>query len=183
MTCFKPLAGTQSMTASLSLAQVLHWTGAVIYIAIGFLVLIRGPRSSAAWWLASGCGCTSVWASSVALQWPAPVGGVTASFELVRSFAWYGFVLCLYCRSVPRLRSRNWIFTVLGLSLLSSACCLQVMQIFLSEPPLFIGMLQTMLHLAIPISVLLVLENLYVNTPIDDRWNRICSTRSEDGLA
>lgn len=159
------------MTASLSLAEVLHWTGAVIYITIGCLVLVRGPRSSAAWWLASGCGCTSVWASSVALQWPAPVGGVTASFELVRSFAWYGFVLCLYCRSVPPLRSRNWIFTVLGLSLLSGACCLQVMQIFLSEPPLFIGMLQAMLHLAIPISVLLVLENLYFNTPIDDRWN------------
>ena len=159
------------MIASLSLAELLHWAGAVIYIAIGLLVLIRGPRSSAACWLAFGCGSTSVWASSVALQWPAPAGGLAASLELARSSAWYGFVLRLYCHSAPSQTGRNWIFTVLGVSFLSGLCSLQMLQILLSEPPLLIGMLQTMLHLAIPISVLLLLENLYFNTPVDDRWN------------
>ncbi len=159
------------MATTQPLVATLHWICAVLYVFIGALVLVRGPRSSAAWWIGAGCGATAFWSGLVALKWPTVALGLSLWLELARSLVWYGLILSLFRRSVPRPARWSSAFTVVGAALAVSTLSILLMNVLAVGPPFPIRVLQTLLHLAIPICILVLIENFYYNTPSDDRWS------------
>jgi putative PEP-CTERM system histidine kinase len=154
-----------------SLAESLHWVCAGSYFLVGLLVLVSGRQSKTAWLLALGCGCTATWAALVASRWPDLTEGSVAMSELLRSTTWYAFVLSIYRRSINARNGRSWIFVAMGVGFTLALSALQVLNVLSVELISVARLAPTMLHLVVPIYSLLLLENIYFNTPVDDRWN------------
>lgn len=168
------------MIANITVMSGLYAVCAAAYLVVALLVLARGPRGAprgaTAWWLAFACGMTTVWALAVAAQWRNPGVGVPAWLELARSAAWYGFILHLYRRSLTARRHTGEIFTVMGLLALMTIGGLPLVNALWSGSPNTLASVHMALRLAIPVCAILLLENLYFNTPVDVRWhiNLLC---------
>jgi len=164
------------MIASVPAMFSLYAACGAIYLVVALLVLARGPRGAAAWWLAAGCGATALWAGSIIVQWRAPASGIAAWLELARSGVWYGFILHLYRQSVPIGRGKSRMFTVMGLLTLMTVVGLPLLNMAWSGSPATLWSVHTALRLAVPVCALLLLENLYLNTPVEARWhiNLLC---------
>ena len=149
---------------------------AAIYLVVAALVVARGPRVGTAWWLAGACIATALWAGAIALPWRLPVAGIPAWLELARSAAWYGFLLHLYRQTMAPGRSLTRVFTLIGVLTLLAVLVQPVLATFGTGSATLAWWTQIGLRLALPICALLLIENLYLNTPIEQRWhiNLLC---------
>jgi putative PEP-CTERM system histidine kinase len=164
------------MIQSLPTFVLLHAGCAVLYATLATLVLLRRPGRSAVW-LAGACLVTAAWAAAVALTgWPEATRGVAGWLEVARSAAWYGFILHLYRRSVAVHRQLRQVFTTMGLLALLLVGGLPLIDVLSSQSGASLWSAGTAIRLGFAVCNILLLENLYLNTPRDARWhiNLLC---------
>ena len=155
---------------------VLHGGCAVVYLILSALILVRRPLSRTAVWLAAACLITMAWALSVAFYWRFPTVGVPSWLELARSAAWYGFILHLYRRSIDARGQLMQVFSTMGLIALLLVGGLALTTLLGGQAPSTLWLINIGVRLGIAVCNILLLENLYFNTPADARWhvNLLC---------
>ena len=155
----------------ISAAAGLHGFCALVYLALGVMILASAPRGRTALWLAGACGATALWAAAVALQWPIPDHGLPDPTEIASAVAWYCFIFHLYRRSVANRRHILQAFAVMGVLAAMMVFALPLANVLgfsRGSPGWALG---AALRLGVAISSLLLLENLYLNTAPERRWN------------
>jgi putative PEP-CTERM system histidine kinase len=165
------------MIQTLTALILLHAGCAVLCAALAALVLMRRSPSRTAVWLAGACLVTAAWAATVALTaWSNPTSGVADWLEIARSAAWYGFILHLYRRTVAVHRQLRQVFTTMGLLALLLVGGLPLIDVLSSQPDASLWSAGTAIRLGFAVCNILLLENLYLNTPRDARWhiNLLC---------
>ena len=150
---------------------LLHAACAVVYGVLAALILGRTTLSRTGGWLAFACAITAVWAAVFALAWWFPIGRFAEWLEIGRSAAWYGFILHLYRRSVGANEQLTTAFKTMGLLAVLVLFGTPLLE-WLSGPtaPSFES-LSTTTRLGLAVCNVLLLENLYFNTPSESRWN------------
>jgi putative PEP-CTERM system histidine kinase len=163
------------MTFHAPAMALLHGGCALLYGALATLILVRQQRSRTGLWLAAACLVTAAWAAAVAAL-PAPLEGVPAWLELARSAAWYGFILHLYRRTVTVRRELTQTFVTMGLLALLLVGGLPVIEALAYEPAAALWSAGAAIRLGFAVGNILLLENLYFNTPAETRWhiNLLC---------
>ena len=161
---------------------VLHGGCAAVYAILSGLILMRRPRSATGLWLAFACLVTAAWAFSVVLNPYQPVLGLPGWLELARAAAWYGFILHLYRRSITVRRQLMQAFSTMGLLALLVVGSLALTDLVSQPGPGTIGMVGIGVRLGIAVCNLLMLENLYFNTPAEARWHVILLCVALGGL-
>jgi putative PEP-CTERM system histidine kinase len=164
------------MSFDLSAMVVLHGACALVYAILCVLILVRRPVSRTAAWLAFACAVTALWAVAVVMFRTNPVIGLPGSLELARSAAWYGFILHLYRRSVAARGQLMQAFSTMGLLALLVVGGLALTNLLDGQTPATLWMAGIGVRLGIAVCNILLLENLYLNTPPDARWhfNLLC---------
>ena len=165
------------MIQTLPALILLHAGCAVLYGALAALVLMRRSPSRTAIWLAGACLVTAAWAGAVALTaWNNPTSGAAGWLEIARSAAWYGFILHLYRRAVAVHSQLRQVFTTMGLLALLLVGGLPLIDVLSSQPDATLWSAGTAIRLGFAVCNILLLENLYLNTPSDARWhiNLLC---------
>jgi putative PEP-CTERM system histidine kinase len=164
------------MTLDLPAIVVLHGACAVTYALLAALILARPPLSRTGAWLVFACAMTTLWAATFALTWQAPVRGLTSWLEVGRSAAWYGFILHLYRRSVGSDEQVSSAFKTMGLLALLILGGTPLLDWFAGPVSASLLSLGTASELGLAICNVLLLENLYFNTPAESRWhiNLLC---------
>ena len=145
------------------------------YVGLAAVVAFRAHARATAWFLALACAVTAAWAGAIAL---APAGGVMAVLlELLRSLVWYMFILHLYRRTVPERHVVGRTFGTMGFIGGLMACLVPL----LSSGTLAAGALDLWSasvagRLGLAVCAILLLENLWRNTSLDERWhiNLLC---------
>src|SRR6185312_7543393 len=164
------------MTFQLPAMVLLHGGCAVLYGALAGLILVRPQPSRTGVWLAAACLMTGAWAVAVAWFWQAPFQGVPAWLELGRSAAWYAFILHLYRRTVTVRRQLTQILSTMGLLALLLVGGLPLTDALAHQPATTLWSLGAAVRLGFAVGNILLLENLYFNTPVETRWhiNLLC---------
>lgn len=164
------------MSIDLSTMVVLHAGCAAVYALLSALILMRRPLSRTGLWLALACLVTTAWALAVVVFRTAPASGVPAWLELARSAAWYAFILHLFRRSAFGRGQLMQAFATMGLLALLVVGGLSLMDLFQREMPAPLWTISVGVRLGIAVCNLLLLENLYRNTPAEARWhiNLLC---------
>src|SRR5580698_5551713 len=98
-----------------SAMAILHAGCAAVYIALCTLVVVRWPITRTAAWLALACCVTATWAATVVIYSNGAASGLPGWLELLRSAAWYGFILHLYRRTVATRGELVQAFSTMGL--------------------------------------------------------------------
>ena len=165
-----------AMTFDFPAMVVLHGACALVYVGLCALILIQRPLSRTAVWLALACLVTGIWAGSVVFWWRAPSSGPPGWLELARAGAWYAFILHLYRRSVATGGQMIQAFSTMGLLTFLVAGGLALTSIMQHQTPDMLWLLGVGVRLGIAVCNILLLENLYFNTPRDSRWhvNLLC---------
>ena len=124
------------------------------------------------------CLVTAAWAAAVAHRCRSDAfGGVAGWLELARSAAWYGFILHLYRRSVAAHAAARPGFHDHGPARLAAgrrhAADRSAVE---PAPSVSLWSVGTAVRLGIAVCNILLIENLYFNTPPDARWhiNLLC---------
>jgi putative PEP-CTERM system histidine kinase len=159
------------MSPDIPAIVVLHGVCAAVYVVLAVLVLARPPVSRTGAWLVLACVMTAAWAAAFAMAWQTPMGGMAAWLEVGRSAAWYGFLLHLYRRSVGVRDQITTGFQTMGLLVFLIAAGMPVLDWLSGPSSVGVRSLATVTRLAFAVSNVLLLENLYFNTPSDSRWN------------
>ncbi len=164
------------MISSVSVLVSLHAGCAVLYAALAALILLRQRPSRTGLWLAGACLLTAAWAAAVALGWHDVAGRPAGWLEVARSAAWYGFILHLYRRSVVVHRQLSQIFTTMGLVALLLVGGLPLLDLLTNAQTTSLWSAGTAIRLGFAVGNILLIENLYFNTPTDARWhiNLLC---------
>jgi putative PEP-CTERM system histidine kinase len=166
------------MTSDLPAIVVLHGITAAVYALLAALILARPPLSRTGAWLAFACAATAAWAATfaLALSSQALVGHFAAWLEVGRSAAWYGFILHLYRRSVGSEEQVSSAFKTMGLLALLVLGGTPLLDWFGGPANASLQSLSTAIRLGFAICNVLLLENLYFNTPAESRWhiNLLC---------
>ncbi len=104
------------------------------------------------------------------------MGGIASWLEIARSAAWYGFILHLYRRSVMAHRQLMQAFTTMGLLALLLVGGLPLIDVVTSQPGASLWSIGIAIRLGFAVCSILLIENLYFNTPSDTRWhiNLLC---------
>lgn len=159
------------MSSDIPAIVILHGLCAAVYAVLATLVLVRPPISRTGAWLVLACVMTAIWAAVVALAWRMPVGPMAAWLEVVRSAAWYGFILHLYRRSVHEDDQLATAFRTMGL--LAILIVLGTPALDWLSGPASAGLRSVAVatRLGFAVCNVLLLENLYFNTPAEQRWN------------
>ncbi|HEY1410599.1 MAG TPA: XrtA/PEP-CTERM system histidine kinase PrsK, partial [Rhodopila sp.] len=148
----------------------------MIYGGVAALILARPPLSRTGAWLVFACTVTAAWAATFAFASRPPVGQAATWLEVGRSAAWYGFILHLYRRSVGAKEVVATALKTMGLLALLMLVCTPLAEwLFGPSSPSFQS-LNTVTRLGFAVCNVLLLENLYFNTPPDSRWhiNLLC---------
>ncbi len=155
---------------------VLHGGCAVLYGVLAALILVRRPGSRTGAWLAAACLFTAAWAAAVAVYWRSPYLGLAGWLELAHSAVWYGFILHLYRRSVTAHRQLIQAFTTMGLLGLLLVGGMPLTDVLFGQPAASAWTIGIAVRLGIAVCNILLLENLYFNTPVETRWhiNLLC---------
>nr|WP_294523660.1 XrtA/PEP-CTERM system histidine kinase PrsK [uncultured Rhodopila sp.] len=149
----------------------LHGACALVYGLLALLVLARPPLSRTGAWLVMGCLGTACWAAAVAASWRFPLGQVAGWLEIGRGAAWYGFILHLYRRSAGDDGQLAAAFKTMGLLALLVVCGIPLLDLVSGTTGTALPSLATALRLGFAVCNVMLLENLYFNTPADMRWN------------
>ena len=160
---------------------ILHGGCALVYAILSALILIRRPLNRTAAWLGFACLITAAWAVSVVLYWVTPASGLPGWLELARSAAWYGFILHLYRRSVAVRGQMMQAFSTMGLLTFLVVGGLTLTNLLDGQAPNTFWLLDIGVRLGIAVCNILLLENLYFNTPPESRWhvNLLCVALGE----
>lgn len=164
------------MSFHVSAMALLHGVCALLYGALAALILLRQPRTShTGFWLAGACLVTAVWAAAVAVAPVAYTGG-PALLELARSAAWSGFILHLYRRAVTVRSQLMQTFITMGLLALLLVGGLPLLDALSYRPETALWSAGAAIRLGFAVGNILLLENLYFNTPAEMRWhlNLLC---------
>jgi hypothetical protein len=164
------------MTPNGSASVLLYGAGSVIYALMAGLILARPPLSRTGTWLVVACAVTAIWAATFALAWQLPIGRVAAWLEVGRSAAWYCFILHLYRRAVFKKEQITTAFKTMGLVALIMLICIPTVEWLSGSVAPGFQSLGIVMRLGFAICNVLLLENLYFNTPTDLRWhiNLLC---------
>jgi len=154
---------------------VLHGICAVLYAALVALVLFRRQQSRTGIYLALAALVTAAWALSVVIWWRTPLGPVPRSLELLRAAAWYGFILHLCRRGLGAKTPLSPVFLTMGMIALLIVGGMPLLDL-LWQPAASGFSLQVGIRLAFAVGTILLIENLYRNSPEDERWhiNLLC---------
>jgi putative PEP-CTERM system histidine kinase len=162
----------------LSTIVPLHAGCAILYLGLAALILLRRPWSRTAVWLAGACLVTAAWGMAVALAavYERPLGGLINWLEIARSAAWYGFILHLYRRTVSAHQQVRHAFTTMGLLAVLLVGGLPLIDLLGGHSTTPLWSAGTAIRLGFAVCNILLLENLYFNTPPDTRWhiNLLC---------
>ncbi len=159
------------MTSDIPAIVVLHGACAVVYAVLAALILLRRPLSRTGGWLAFACAMTAAWTATFALAWQFPVLHLANWLEVGRSAAWYGFILHLYRRSVGSGEQITSAFKTMGLLALLVLAGTPLLEWSSGPASVTLQSLGTATRLGFAICNVLLLENLYFNTPAESRWN------------
>jgi putative PEP-CTERM system histidine kinase len=164
------------MTLDIPAIAVLHGVCAAVYALLAALILARPPLSRTGAWLTFACAVTAIWTGTFALGWQSPVIPLASWLEVGRSAAWYGFILHLYRRSVGSDEQVSSAFKTMGLLALLVVGGTPLLEWFAGPATASLQSLGTATRLGFAICNLLLLENLYFNTPRESRWhiNLLC---------
>jgi putative PEP-CTERM system histidine kinase len=147
-----------------------HAGCAAIYAALSALILVRGRLSATGVLLAAATALTAVWAGSVALYPQDPLGGVPGALDLLRSVAWYVFILHLYRRTVTARGQMTQAFAMMGFVAL-----LVIGVTLLVDRPgpdggVSLWSAGTAARLGLAVCNILLIENLYQNVSDEAKW-------------
>jgi putative PEP-CTERM system histidine kinase len=164
------------MNADFSALIVLHGACAVVYAILCALIVVRPPLSRTAAWLAAACLITALWALSVVIVSARPTSGAPGWLELARSAAWYAFILHLYRRTIVARGQLMQALSTMGLLAFLVIGGLVLTNLVDSQAPGTLWMVGIGVRLGIAVCNILLLENLYFNTPPEARWhiNLLC---------
>jgi putative PEP-CTERM system histidine kinase len=165
------------MLTDLPMMAVLHAGCAAIYLALVALISVRAATSRTGLWLAFACALTAAWAIAVAWSWRDPFEPAVGLLELARSIGWYCFVLHLYRRSISKDRQLSQAFATMGLLAVLLIGAMPLLDVMTgSGGGLSVWSIAVGARLGLAVCNILLLENLYLNTPPDLRWhvNLLC---------
>jgi putative PEP-CTERM system histidine kinase len=150
--------------------MIVHAICAAAYLALSALILVHARVSRTGQLLAAAALMTAVWAGAVALHSEAPLTGAAGAFDLLRSVAWYLFVLHLFRRSTTAKSDLGQAFSMMAfVALLVTGVTLLV------ERPLVGGAVSLWsagiaVRLGLAVCNILLIENLYRNVREEARW-------------
>jgi len=154
------------------IAGILFGLAAAAYaVAAAVILFQRLPgRSNVA--LAGACAVTAVWAAAAAEQ-PLPgLFGPAAVLDFFRACAWFGYLVVVAHRTLS-LPKRNGGAAFLTL-LFAIVAILGAVLTWRAPGPASVGLLVPfgiIARLGLAIGILLLIENLYRNTPDEARWH------------
>ena len=148
---------------------------AAVYTTLASLIAIQA-RSRTNWLLAACCLVTAGWAVAAAVGtstvWPDPESNsISATADLIRALAWYGFVLHLYFHSGIGSRPQRGAFVALGVAAVMLGVASVAQQHFAPPVAVTLWSLPMLVRLGLAIGELLLIENLYLNLPEHMRWH------------
>jgi putative PEP-CTERM system histidine kinase len=160
----------------LSGLAALHAIVAGIYAALAAIILFRQGQSPAGRWFGLACCITAAWATVVAASPQAPLIWTAGWLELARSAGWYYFVLHLYRRTVSGSRHLAQAFGAMGLLAIVLIAAPPLCELLAGHENTELGSTLMAARLSLAVCSILLLENLYLNTPPDGRWhmNLLC---------
>ena len=157
------------MLADMPTMILLHGACAAIYGVLVALILIRARLSRTGLMLAAACLVTTAWALAVVAWWSKPLSGLAGGLELARSAAWYCFILHLYRRTVSPGRRFGQVFATTGVAVAVLVGIAPLIGAGQYDASLWsVGI---MARLGLAVCNILLIENLYFNTPEDARWH------------
>ena len=147
-----------------------YCTAGALYLALAALVGVQAQRSRTGWMLVAACSMCAAWLFGTVL--PLPRGVPVGALELGRSLVWYGFLLHVYRQTMAERGVLSHGFMVMGvIAVLAVAVALLVERpdaggaaIHLTSPPVA-------LRIGLAVCNILLIENLYRNTPGEVRWH------------
>ncbi|HEX4259555.1 MAG TPA: XrtA/PEP-CTERM system histidine kinase PrsK [Acetobacteraceae bacterium] len=157
---------------------------AAVYAALAALILVQARRSRrhgrageparrsrTGLLLAGACAITAIWAVTIAWEPSASgPGGLAGALELANAVAWYGFVLHLYRRGIEGDRVLGRAFATMGLIAVLVLGVMPLADFLTLGPNVSVWSLQVAARLGLAVCNVLLVENLYLNTPEDQRW-------------
>ena len=165
------------MPGWLTAMAVLHGGCSALYVVLSALVLVQGRRSRTGRLsptgrlFAAGCLATALWAGTVAAIEVLPLDLVGGPLDVVRAAIWCGFVLHLYLRAVRGSQQRSQVFIMLGLIAVLAVAVVVVLSRGSPAAAVTLWYAEVVARLAVAVCSVLVIENLYLNTPEDTRWH------------
>ncbi len=149
---------------------ILHGLAAIAYLGVGARVMSRGQPGLTDVLLCVACLVTASWAALIAATWPDMPSIATQALDLMRSLAWYAFVLHLYRRSMVTADQLSRTFATMGLvGMLMIGLLVLISPGGSAEATLFAA--STALRLGISVCAILLIENLWRNSGSDARWH------------
>lgn len=155
--------------ASIDFVRLIYGGSGLLYLALTALVLIQARLSRTGLMLVAASLASAAWLGAVALAVPPPLGGFGGGLDLLRSLAWYVFLLHLYRRSVPGRGQLAQAFVVMGLVALLVAG-VAVLLGGAAAPQSAPWSAGTAIRLGLAVCNILLIENLYFNAPADSKW-------------
>lgn len=164
------------MTNGATAFALLHGICAFVYLLLAVLVPARPPITRSGLWLSFAYAVTAIWAASLALTWGTQAIRLAVWLEIARSAAWYGFILHLYRRSVASKEQAAAAFQTMGLLALLVVVGTPLIEWFSGPVSGIPQSVATAIRVGFAVCNLLLLENLYLNTPPEYRWhiNLLC---------
>jgi putative PEP-CTERM system histidine kinase len=155
----------------------LHAACAAAYVLLAALVLMRPPPSRSGAWLILASLASAAWAAAFAVSWHTPIGQLPAWLEVGRSAAWYGFILHLYRQSVGDNDQAMPAYRTMGMLALLVLGGTPLLNWLSDSAGAALASLDIAVRLGFAVGNLLLLENLYFNTPPDSRAsvNLLCA--------
>ncbi len=159
------------MLADVPAIILLHTACAAIYGVLVALILLHARLSRTGSILAAASLVTSLWAIAVAVHWSDPATGVAGWLELARSLAWYCFTLHLYRRVVSRERQLGQAIATGGLAVALLLGGAPLVDLLFGQHGPNLQSIEIVARLGLAICNVLLIENLYFNTPEEERWH------------
>jgi hypothetical protein len=159
------------MIAWATATTLLHAGCAVLYAVLAALILVQGRPSRTGLLLAGACVATTAWAASIALAQDAPFGLVVGVLDLLRPVAWFGFILHLYRRTIAGSRSHGRTAAVIGVMVILGTVVLLLRGESTASRAMTLWSIWVIARLGLAVCSVLLIENLYLNSPVDQRWH------------
>ncbi len=160
------------MPSALTAMAFLHGGCAALYLILSALVLVQGRLSRTGQLFAAAALTTAVWAATVAAFGSSPINLIAGTLDVVRGMAWCGFILHLYLRTVPvSSQPRSQAFMMMGLIAVLVVAVVVLLGHALPGGAITIWSVEVVARLGVAVCSVLLIENLYLNTPPDARWH------------
>jgi putative PEP-CTERM system histidine kinase len=159
------------LSAWMTTTIVLHAGCAALYAGLTVLIISQSRMSRTGVMLAIACAITAAWAAAAAMAERPSFALLAGVLDLLRPVAWFAFILHLYRRAVKADRQRGQILITLGLVAVLVAATLLLIG---RSIPVSAGELWSVWivgRLGLAVCNVLLIENLYLNTPEDARWH------------